>query len=673
MKKFLALLMLITVCLAGFTTVSFAAPVNLSLTVNGSAVTLSTHIEYSNSMYYISVSELEAFGFTYTENSSQYVLTRYNNELRVDKNSNTIYKNGVGSTFANAVVLPSKQNGTFYVSTQLVKDVFGGTVAVSGTTIALTLPNFASDPAKTVNGTVSLGSGKASKDISLAITAFSDADNFTTTVTLPSGSSSVSYSLPVYSTETNFTIKCVKDNSTTAYYSYAGTVGDRNDASSVGISGTFTANFTLADENTVSGTITGNGNGYLLVENEKGDVLASSAFYSSGSSTYSVTIPGNVTNAYIRYKIYNAENGVVSNGYFGADGITPFESETVAVDLSLDRVFDMNLLTGKTISGTITWNNGDVTSATVRAMTTDGKYITTNKTYTSAESSFAVTVPGDAYTEYVLVVNSDENGFAKYVSANGLTSRLSEAVKYNVSGGDVAGASVIIDNVAKASVIYGQLKLPEGLTATSDIPVTLYAGALTKKSDVSNGAYNVTKTYTASATILAGEKSVDYAISLDGYTGGNIALYYTAENTAVPVGYFDGYNSTVFSADKDISFNAEKTNHVDMYVVTNSSIDITAISDSNGNEFTASSTNKNSITVALANLTNINKTGKIFVGCYDNVNALIASGYSEYSLDGSADTNITVTLFGDTSAVKFLKIFTLDENGSLVARDIVIL
>lgn len=681
MKKFLALLLLVTVLVAGM---SFAVSakttlLDAKLIINGKTQTLKTHIEKDGAMYFVSVTELSDYDFTYSITDDEYVLTRYSTEIRVPKTGSTIYKNGKGFTCANAVRNVSEQNGTFYIFANILNEIFGNAQGtISDTQISIKLNAFTSTTAKTVKGKISLASGTAPAPIEYAVDVIGS-ETFTTKVQIAAGESSVNYSVPVYSDDTNFVIRCRQLNTDVTgytnvnYYSYKETVSSPLKASSVGVATEVTADFSIPKSVTVSGNITGSGDGYIIVENSAGDVIGSTEFYSSSSAGYSVTIPGNSEGSYIRYKIYSGD-GIVRYGYFNGTGTSAFESDAAVQNISINSVFNMNILTGKTISGTLVWNNSNASYCTIRAMTLDGKYITDANVYTSDAESFSIVVPSDKYTEYMLVVNTDDNTYAKYASSNGLTSRRSEAYVYNVSAGNMDYAILTIDDNAKTNVLYGQLKLPDGLIATEDINVYVYAGALTKNTSVTNGAYTIAETYTTNVTIPAGKKSVDYAISLgDSYAGEQIALGYISGGAAIANGYFDGYSKTLFSTDKDISFNAEKINNIDLVVVTDSVVDVTAVKDSDGNAYTSASKNKNTVNVTINNLTNITRTGTLFVGAYNSENLLISSAYTDYTIDGLASKSITAEMFGDAENAKFLKIFTIDENGTLITRDIVIL
>ncbi len=674
MKKFLSVMLVIVLCLSMLCISASAKVVDTGLTVNGTSVTLSTHIEYANGNYYISTKELTPYGFNASQTQKEYILTRYNTELRVEKSTSKVFINGVTSTFENGVILGST-NGTYYVASGLLANAFCTQHSATEDVITISLEDFQSSATKSLTGTISLASGTAPAEMEYSVSAVAS-EVYTTTVKIPAGSSSVSYTLPIQSTDTNFVIRCRQLNASsvtgyteTSYYSYKGTVSSVTDASSVGIAASANANFTISKTKTVTGNISGNGNGYLLVTNNEGDVIGSTDFYSSSSSSYSVTIPGETTNAYLRYKIYDGDNAV-QYGYFASDGTSAYESDASAVNTS--NVLDMNILTGKTISGSLTWNDASATSCTIGAMTADGKFVTDTNVYTTADSTFAIAVP-DTSSEYVLIVETNDNGFTKYVSNSGLTTKLSEAAVYNVASGNVASAAVVIDSTATANVLHGQLVLPDGLVATKDIPVTVYAGTLSKNTDMSTSAYSIANQYNTTATILTGTNSVDYSLDLGSYNGEKIALAYMAGGAAYTNGYFDGDSATTFSVEKDISFDASEKNNINLYVVTESNLNIAAIKDASGADYTSGSANKNTVVVTLENLTNIDKSGKVFIGAYDNVNALVASGVASYTVDGSAAGNITVNIDGNMANVKFLKIFTLDTAGKLVARDIVIL
>lgn len=679
MKKLLSLLLSVTLCVSAFVLPASAKAVDTGLIINGSTKNLTTHIEYANDIYYVSVQELSNDGFTYSITNDCYVLTRYGTELKIDKKGDTVYKNGSSSSFENAVILPSVQNGSFYIAADLLKNCFCSSATINSSAVNLTLSAFSSTVSKTVSGKISLASGTATSDMEYSVDVIGS-DTFSAKVTIPSGSSSVTYSVPVYSADTNFIIRCRQLNSASVsgfasvcYYSYKETVTSPLDASSVGIATNAVANITVPSSITVTGDISGIGDGYLIVENSAGDVLGSSEFYSSSSTGYSVTLPGNTNDAYIRYKIYSGD-GIVRYGYYTNNGTSGFKSDAAVQSISLNSVFNMEILTGKTISGTFNWNNSDASYCTVRAMTLDGKYITDANVYTKDTDTFGIVVPSDEYTEYLLVVNTDDSSFAKYASSTGLTTARADAIVYNVADGNISDASITVDENAKVRALYGRLILPDGLTATSDMSVTLYAGALTKNASVENGAYSIAKTYTTSVVIPAGKSSVDYSINLGtSYNGEKIALGYVSGVSSVANGYFDGYNKTLFSTDKDISFNAEKINNIDLYVVTDSPVDITSVKDSNGNDFTASSANKSDVVVTAENLTNIDREVTLFVGAYDATNTLISSGYVTFTAEGSSSKAVTVNMFGDAETAKFLKILTIDQNGWLVARDIVIL
>jgi len=679
MKKFLAILLLTVVLVSGLSICASATTLlDAKLVINGKTQTLETHIEKRGAMYFVSVTELDDYGFTYSINDDEYVLTRYSTEIRVPKTGSTIYKNGKGITCANAVQNVSEQNGTFYIFANILNEIFGnGQGTISDSEINIKLNAFNATTSKTVKGKITL-SGTASAAMEYAVDVIGS-ETFTANVTIPAGASSVNYTVPVYSEDTNFLIRCRQLNTDVtgyapvSYYSYKETVTSPLKASSVGVATEITADFSISKAVTVSGNITGNGDGYIIVENSAGDVIGSTEFHSSSSSSYSIVLPGNTTDAYVRYKIYSGD-GIIRYGYYNVNGTSAFQSNAQAQNITANSVFNMNILTGKTISGTLDWSNSDASYCTVRAMTLDGKYITDANVYTSDATSFSIVVPSDEYSEYMLVVNTDDNTYSKYASYTGLTSKRAEAYVYNVSGGNVTHASVVIDDNAKTSVLYGQLKLPDGLVAAEDMEIYVYAGALTKNTSVANGAYSIAESYTTTATIPAGKSSVDYSISLgDSYAGEKIALGYISGGSAIANGYFDGFDKTLFSTDKDISFSAEKINNIDLYVVTDSNIDVTAIKDINGAAYTSASANKNTVKVSLNNLTNITLGGNLFVGAYDAENVLISSAYANYTLEGSKTTEITVTMFGDAENAKFLKIFTIDENGNLVARDIVIL
>ncbi len=677
MKKFLATLLVFTMLLCCIS-VSATTLLDAKLVINGKTQTLETHIEKRGSMYFLSVSELTDYGFTYSITDDAYVLTRYSTEIRIPKTGSTIYHNGRGFTCANAVQNPSLQNGSYYVFANIIKEFYCSSATISDTELNFRLSTFSATTAKNVTGTVSLASGTASTPIELSIDVIGS-ETFSSRVTIPAGSSSVTYSVPVYCEDTNYVIRCRQLNTEATgyapvcYYSYMGTVSTPVNASSVGIATNITANISLPKTVNVSGNISGIGDGYVIVENSAGDVIGSTEFFSSSSSSYSITLPDNTNDAYIRYKLYSGD-GVVRYGYLSESGTTGFRSEAASQSISINSVFNMDILTGRTISGSLTWANTDASYCTVRAMTLDGKYITDANVYTSDASSFSIVVPSDEYTEYMLVINTDDNSYSKYASTTGLTSRRSEANVYDVSVADYDIAMVTIDDNAKTSELYGRLILPDGLVATEDMNISVYAGALTKNTSVTNGAYSIAKTYTTNVTIPAGKSSVDYTISLgDSYAGEQIALGYISGGSSIANGYFDGYNKTIFSTDKDISFSAEKINNIDLYVVSDSKIDVTEIKDINGNIYNSASTDKNTVVVTLKNLTNITKNGTLFVGAYNSENVLVSSAYVEYALDGSTSNNLTAKMFGDAADAKFLKIFTLDENGSLIARDIIIL
>lgn len=681
MKKFLALLLLVTVLVTGM---SFAVSANTTLLdakliINSKTQTLETHIEKDGAMYFVSVTELTDYDFTYSITDDEYVLTRYSTEIRVPKTGSTIYKNGKGFTCANAVRNVSEQNGTFYIFANILNEIFGnGQGKISDTEINIKLNAFSATTAKTVSGKVALASGTAASAMEYSVDVIGS-ETFTTNVTIPAGSASANYTIPVYSDDTNFIIRCRQLNtdvtgySPVSYYAYKGTVTSPLNASSVGIATTLTADFAIPKSVTVSGNIAGDGDGYIIVENSTGDVIGSTEFYSSSSTGYSVTLPGNTEGAYVRYKVYSGD-GIVRYGYFTGNGTSAFANDAAVQNTAINNVFNMNILTGKTISGSLTWNNENASYCTIRAMTTDGKYITDANVYTSDATTFSIVVPSDEYTNYMLVVNTNDSTYSKYASTTGLTAKRTEASIYNVASGDVGYAMVVVDDNAVTSELYGQLKLPDGLVATEDMNVYVYAGALTKNSSVVDGAYSIAETYTTNVTIPAGKKSVDYSISLgDSYNGEKIALGYISGGSSIANGYFDGYNKTLFSTDKDISFSAEKINNIDLYVVTDSVVDVTAVKDADGNAYTSASSNKNSVSVTIKNLTNITNTGTLFVGAYNSENVLVSSAYESFEIVGLSSMVITADMFGDADNAKFLKIFTIDENGSLVSRDIVIL
>ncbi|MDP4118901.1 MAG: hypothetical protein Q8873_06905 [Bacillota bacterium] len=679
MKKILSHSLLVILCVSLFTFTVSAKVVSTGLTVNGDTVSLSTHIEYANQMYYLSTKELTSFNFTVSKNAKEYILTRYNKELRIEKDSSTVYSNGVESTFENAVILASEQNGAFYVSADLIGTVFCSSYDANASDISFTLANFTKNTTKNISGTITLASGTAANDMEFLITAVGN-DTYSTQATISAGSGSASYSLPIYSTDTNFVLSCKQLNASAvtgysplSYYSYDGTVTEANAASSIAPGTSTTVNFNISPSVTISGNVNGSGNGYLIITNDEGNIVGSTDFYASSSSPYSLTIPGNTENAFIRYKIYSG-SGDIQYGYFnGTSSATAFENEATPLDLSFDQVFNMNILTGHTISGSLTWNNANVSSCKIKAVTADGKYITDTNVYTSSDSSFSITVPYDNYTDYVLMITTDDSTFAKYVTAGGLTTSLSEATVYSVASADVTNAAITIDGTSADRMIYGTVSLPDGLVATTDIPVTIYAGTLTKNEIMVASAYSIANEYSTNVTILTGTKSVDYSIDLgDSYEGTAIALAYKAGGASVTNGYFDGKSSTIFSTEKDISFDATKINNINLYVVTNSPIDITSIKDTGNNDYTLSASEPKTIVLSLKNLTNIDKNGTIFIGAYDNVNALVASGNATYSVDGSSNNTVTISMVGNISNAKFLKVLTLDSNKNLISRDIMI-
>ncbi len=679
MKKFLALFLSVVLVISLLTIVASATTLlDSTLTIDNKTQTLKTHIEKKDGMYFISVSELADFNFTYTITPDEYVITRFDTEVRVAKKGNIIFLNGQQINFEKAVENVSVQNGTFYVNANILKDYFCSSASLSDTTINLTLNSFQPTVAKTVSGTVTLAEGTASSAMKYSIDVIGT-QTFSANATIPEGSSSVNFTVPVYCTDTNYILRCrqlntdVSDYSPITYFSYKGTVTNPVNASSLGIETNTSVNISIPKVVTVSGNIEGVGEGYVIVENSAGDVIGSTEFYSSSSSSYSVTLPGNTESAYVRYKIYSGD-GVVRYGYYATNGTSAFENDSAIQSISINSVFNMNILTGKTISGSLIWNSTDAEYCTVRAMTLDGKYITDANVYTKDATTFSIVVPSDNYTEFMLVINTDDSTYSKYASANGLTSKRTEAIVYDISSGNADNASVVIDNNSKTSVLYGQLKLPDGLVATENMDIYVYAGALTKNSSVTGGAYSIAETYKTNVTIPAGKSSVDYTISLgDSYAGEKIALGYISGGSSIANGYFDGYNKTLFSTDKDISFSAEKINNIDLYVVTESVIDVIAIKDANGNAYTSNTENKNFVSVTIDNLTNISRTGTLFIGAYNSENLLISSAYENYNLEGSSTYVINAEMFGDAENAKFLKIFTLDENGTLIARDIVIL
>ena len=678
MKRFLLILLSVMTLFTHFAFSTTAKVVDTGLTINGSTVTLSSHIEYANGKYYISVNEFLPFGFTAEETAGEYVLTRYNKELRVSKNSSVVYKNGTRENYENGVILPSTQNETFYVSADLLANVFCNNSNINQNNISLTLAGFTSTTEKVIVGTVTLASGTASEDLIYSVNA-TGSNTYSTNVKILKGQSSAAYRLAIYSADSDFILSCTQLNANDVngyaklqYYSYKGTVASKKEASKLAISGNVTANFLIANTVNISGDLTGEGEGYIIATDNEGNVIDSTSFYSDGSTDYSLYVPTNTQSAFLRYKIYS-DDGNIRYGYYGDNETTAFDAEAAVLDLSLAGIFNMDILTGSTISGTLNWSNSSADICTIKAMTLDGKYVTDANVYTSSDSTFSILVPDLDYTKYVLVINTNGSSFSKYASGTGLTNKLSNATVYNVSTGDITNASVTVDSNAEGKVIYGVLKLPEGLVASSDIPVKVYAGPFTKNSDMSVSVYSVANTYSTEVSIPTGQSQVEYELDLGtDYAGEKIALAYKATGTEITTGYFDGYSSTVFSTNKDISFNANLINNIDMYVLTNSATDITAIKDENGNEFTNES-EKSNITVTLTNLTNIDRLGKIFVGGYDNVNTLIATGVSEYAIDGSVAEDITISIDGNTDNVKFLKIITLDSEGKVIAKDLIIL
>jgi|GEM_PF-5528342 len=546
---------------------------------------------------------------------------------------NTSFYIPPGSNFANYSILVPEDAYTTSYKIRYSLNYSGytnwGYYAVGGTTTnhsSATLVNVSGGSESDINlellkipsisGTISLPGDMVAPDGGITGSIFirDGGTSYTTDFNIPAGSSSGSYirEIPPLAAGSNgYYISYVLYNNYTGYleegyYATAGTTLDSNSATLIPASSGNIAgvNLTLLRGTVISGTINlPDGvptsdmglSGYVTIEQQNSSQRYSVYFnIPSGerSVNYSKTLPPNTSTKYrVGYYLYNS-NDYLEEGYYSSNGTTNLNTATwISPDQGNVTGINLTLLTGRTISGTISLPDNHTAPSTglwgdIEISPEGGGNTYYGDFYIpegDSSSSYLVRVPEDTsitgYRVNYWLASYISGNYVRtgYYSATGTTS-LKDSTLVSVTTGNAININL---TPLVGNTITGKVSLPNGELASEGIWGSVYVSLPQE----SNSSYeNSTGTgaggfqendnvkYSANFYISQGQNSATYtteAIPIDSTISGYHVFYSLQNNTPyVNEGYYSLAGTTTSKSATLVNPNAGSVSNINLTLLT---------------------------------------------------------------------------------------------------------
>ncbi len=416
----------------------------------------------------------------------------------------------------------------------------------------------------TITGTIALPTGTAPAGGSrVYIYAKSNSRTYSTTVTINEGSSSAPYSIAAVLPDPSLTMTVYYsyyniDDDTyigKGYYTAAGTVWDQNAATPLtGGQNHTDINLTLLTGNTISGTIalpsgTAPAEGIQVyigtLDSRNGAIINQEPIQimgGSNSAAYSIPIPSDSAVSFaVRYRYSNWDGPYLRMGYHASAGTAWSEQRASQLTGGQDHSgINLTLLTGNTISGTVTLPSGTApaggTAVSIAVEGSEnGNYVDIAIPTGSSSAPYSINkILPDTSTPLKVSYSYSGSDYllAGYYSAAGTTWDSSESDL--LSGGqDHSGINMTL---LTGSVISGTISLPSGTAPAGGIDVNISYFSADGDEEIIAGF----------VSIAAGSSSMPYSITVpqNAPAGLHIAYKHLYGGNYLSTGYYSDSGTT---------------------------------------------------------------------------------------------------------------------------------
>ncbi|RXE59077.1 Ig-like domain-containing protein [Acetivibrio mesophilus] len=430
---------------------------------------------------------------------------------------------------------------------------------------------------KTISGKVVLSNGVAPKGgYTVKVKASGSKGSAEQTVMIEEGEKSADYILFVnpgekykvwYESSKEYTFV------SPMYYNSDGMVRDSSRASLLDLSkeNKTDIDLTLTEMRAVSGNIvvpsgvapSGGISVDVVVSNGKDSTKASVTIPAgAGFVSYTAYVPAG-KGYKVKYEV-NSKSDYATDGYYGVSGTTLNASSAASLDLTSENKAEVNmtLIPKRSISGTVSLPSGMTLSSDTKVTVYAGDSYNATVTIPKNESSveYTIKVPpnnaGSGYKVYYKLSSSSTMFITPgYYSSSGMTVSEIGAELVDVSSTDAKADLVLIPK----SSINGSVKLPEGVTAKSDLKVTVTASNNKNKGSVT-------------VTIPEGKNSAEYSVYVPSGTGYLVEYSVTAEEY-LKKGYYSTSGTVKdSSAATLINLDGESKQNVNLQLLRNNKI-----------------------------------------------------------------------------------------------------